>query len=61
MCRMRVIDVNDLPFEDCIDGLAVNEHEFIDLIQCLNKSATKSEMEVGIKQTKLMTNNQEGI
>ena len=48
-------------FADNIDGLAGEEKELANLVECLDKASTAYGMEISAKNTKLMTNNTSGI
>ena len=51
----------DLRFADDIDGLAGEEEELANLVECLDKASTAYGMEISAEKTKLMTNNTSGI
>ena len=53
--------ITNLCFADDIDGLAGEEEELANLVECLDKASTAYGMEVSAKKTKLMTNNTSGI
>ena len=46
---------------DDIDGLAGEEEELANLIQCLDKASTAYGMEISAQKTKLITNDTRGI
>ena len=46
---------------DDIDGLAGEEEELANLVECLNKASTAYGMKISAEKTKLMTNNTSGI
>ena len=46
---------------DEIDGLAGEEEELANLVECLDKASTAYGMEISAEKTKLMTNNTSGI
>ena len=48
-------------FADYIDGLAGEEQELANLVERLDKASTTYGMEIIAEQTKLMTNNTNGI
>ena len=51
----------NLPFVDDTDGLAGEEEELANLVECLDKASTAYGMEISAEKTKLMTNNASGI
>ena len=51
----------NLCFADDIDGLAGEEEELANLVECLDKASTAYSMEISAEKTKLMTNNTNGI
>ena len=53
--------ITNLHFVDDIDGLAGEEEELANLVECLDKASTAYSMEISAKKTKLMTNNTSGI
>ena len=53
--------ITNLPFPDDIDGLAGEEEELANLVECLDKASTAYSMEISAQKTKLMTNNTSGI
>ena len=53
--------ITNLRFADDIDGLAGEEEELANLVECLDKAATAYGMEISAEKTKLMTNNTSGI
>ena len=53
--------VINLRFSDDIDGLAGEEEELANLVECLDKASTVNGMEISAEKTKLMTNNTSGI
>ena len=53
--------VTNLRFADDIDGLAGEEEELANLVECLDKAYTAYGMEISAEKTKLMTNNTSGI
>ena len=53
--------ITNLRFDDDIDGLAGEEEELANLIQCLDKASTAYGMEISAEKSKLMTNNTSGI
>ena len=53
--------ITNLCFADDIDGLAGEEEELANLVECLDKASTAHSMEISAKKTKLMTNNTSGI
>ena len=48
-------------FADDIDGIAGEEEQLANLVECLDKASTANSMEISVKKTKLMTNNTSGI
>ena len=50
----------NLCFADDINGLAGEEEELANLVECLDKASTDYSMEISAKKTKLMTNNSSG-
>ena len=53
--------ITNLRFADDIDGLAGEEEELANLVECLDEASTAYSMEISAKKTKLMTNNTSGI
>ena len=53
--------ITNLRFADDIDGLAGEEGELANLVECLDKASTAYGMEISAEKTKLMTNNTSGI
>ena len=53
--------ITDLCFADDIDGLAEEEEELANLVECFDKASTAYSMEIRAEKTKLMTNNTSGI
>ena len=53
--------ITNLCFADDIDGLAEEEEELANLVDCLDKAFTAYGMEISAEKTKLMTNNTSGI
>ena len=53
--------ITNLRFAVDIDGLAGEEEEHANLIECLDKASTAYGMEISAEKTKLMTNNASGI
>ena len=53
--------ITNLLFADDIDGLAGEEEELANLVECFDKASTAYGMEISAKKTKLMTNNTSGI
>ncbi|KAI0215664.1 hypothetical protein LSAT2_032269 [Lamellibrachia satsuma] len=53
--------ITNLRFVDDIDGLAGDEQELVNLVECLEKTSTSYGMEISAEKTKLMTNNTQGI
>ena len=53
--------ITNFRFADDIDGLAGEEEELANLVECLDKASTAYSMEISAKKTKLMTNNTSGI
>ncbi|WP_295513885.1 reverse transcriptase domain-containing protein, partial [Thiolapillus sp.] len=53
--------ITNLRFADDINGLAGDEEELANLIECLDKAFTAYGMEISAEKTKLMTNNTNGI
>ena len=53
--------ITNLCFADEIDGLAGEEKELANLVECLDKASTAYSMEISAEKTKLMTNNTSGI
>ena len=51
----------NIRFADDIDGLAGQEEELANLVECLDKASTAHGMEISAEKTKLMTNNTSGI
>ena len=51
----------DLRFADDIDGLAGEEEELANLVECLDKASTAYGMEISAEKTKLMTNDTSSI
>ena len=54
-------NITNLRFADDIDALAEKEQELEALVESLDKSCTKSKMEISAEKTKLMTNGANGI
>ena len=48
-------------FADDIDGIAGEEEQLANLVECLDKASTAYGMEISAKKTKLMTSNTSGI
>ena len=48
--------ITNLCFTDDIDGLAGEEEELANLVECLHKASTAYGMEISAEKTKLMTN-----
>ena len=53
--------INNLRFADDISGLAGEEEELTNLVECLDKASTAYSMENSAEKTKLMTNNTNSI
>ena len=53
--------ITNLRFADDVDGLAGEEEELANLVECLYKASTAYGMEISAEKTKLMTNNTSGI
>ena len=53
--------ITNLRFVDDIDGLAGEEKELANLVECLDKASTAYGMKISAIKTKLMTNNTRGI
>ena len=53
--------ITNLRFAHDINGLAGDEEELANLIECLDKAFTAYGMEISAEKTKLMTNNTNGI
>ena len=53
--------ITSLRFADDIDGLAREEVELADLVECLDKASTAYGMKISAEKTRLMTNNTSGI
>ena len=53
--------INNLRFADDIDGLAGEEEELAELVECLDKASTSYGMKISAENTKLMTNNTSSI
>ena len=53
--------ITNLRFADDIDGLAGQEEELENLVECLDKASTAYGMEISAEKTKLMKNNTSGI
>ena len=53
--------ITNLRFADDIDGIAGDEQELVNLVERLEKTSTSYGMEIRAEQTKLMTNNTQGI
>ena len=49
--------ITSLRFADDIDGLAGEEEELANLVECLDKASIVHGMEISAEKTKLMTNN----
>ena len=52
--------ITDLRFDGDIDGLAGEEEELANLVECLDKASTAYCMAISAQKTKLMTNNTSG-
>ena len=48
-------------FADDIDGLAGEEEELVNLVECLDKASTAYGIEISAEKTKLKTSNTSGI
>ena len=48
-------------FDFDIDGLAEEEQELVNLVECLNKTSSAYGIEISAEKTKLLTNNTHGI
>ena len=53
--------ITHLRFADDIDGLAGEEEELANLVECLDKASTAYGMEISAEKTKPMSNNTSGI
>ena len=53
--------ITNLHFADDIDGLAGEEEEMANLVEYLDKASKAYGMEISAENTKLMTNNTNGI
>ena len=53
--------ITNLCFADDIDGLAGEEEELANSIECLDKAPTAHSMGISAEKTELMTNNTTGI
>ena len=53
--------ITNFRFADDIDGLAGEEEELVNLVECLNKASTAYGIEISAEKTKLMTNIASGI
>ena len=53
--------ITNLHFADAIDGLAGEEEELANLVECFDKASTAYGMEISAEKTKLMTNKTSGI
>ena len=53
--------ITNLHLADDIGGLAGEEEELVNLVECLDKASTAYGMEISAEKTKLMTNNTSGI
>ena len=53
--------ITNFCFADEIDGLAGEEEELANLVECLDKASTAYGMEISAEKTKLMANNTNGI
>ena len=53
--------ITNLRFADDIDGLAGDEQELVNLIDCLEKTSSAYGMEINAEKTKVMTNNTNDI
>ena len=53
--------ITNFRFADDIDGLAGQEEELANLVECLDKASTAYGMEFSAEKTKLMTSNTSGI
>ena len=53
--------ITNLRFTDDIDGLAGEEEELANLVECFDKASTNYGMEISAEKTKLMTNSTSGI
>ena len=53
--------ITNLRFADDIDGLAGEEKELANWVECLEKTSAAYGMEIRTEKTKLMTNNNHGI
>ena len=53
--------ITSLRFADDIDGLAGEEEELANLVECLDKPSTAFGKEISAEKTKLMTNNTSNI
>ena len=53
--------LTNLRFAGDIDGLAEEEEELVELVECLNKASTCYGMEISAKKTQLITSSTSGI
>ena len=53
--------ITNLRFAEDIHGLAGEEEELANLVECLDKASTAYGMEISVEKTKLMTKNTSGI
>ena len=53
--------ITNLRFADDIDGLAGEEEELANLVECLDKDSTACGMEISAEKTELLTNNTSGV
>ena len=53
--------ITNLRFANDIDGLAGEEEELAELVECLDKASTAYGIEINDENTKLMINNTSGI
>ena len=53
--------ITNLRFADDIDGLAGEEEELINLVECLDRTSQAYGMEISAEKTKIMTNSSKGI
>ena len=53
--------ITNLRFADDIDGLAGENEELANLVECLDKASTAYSRKISAKKTKLMANNTSGI
>ena len=54
-------NITSLRFADDRDALAEEEQELVALVESLDKTCTRYEMEISAEKTKLMTNSANGI